>query len=257
MQNLKVILLQTEQFWEEKQENLKHFEKKLSAISGSPDLIVLPEMFHTGFSMNSSKLAETMDGLGMQWLKEQASKYQAAIVASLIIKENERYFNRMVFVEPNGDVQHYDKRKLFGLAKEDHYFSAGKSNTIVTYKGWKIALQVCYDLRFPALVNNQLDEQGVPTFDLIIYVANWPQKRSLHWKTLLQARAIENQCFVVAVNRVGSDANDLDYSGDSSVFNALGDVLAYESGKEALLEVSLTKSSLNEIRSRLPFLKDK
>jgi predicted amidohydrolase len=257
MQNLKVTLIQTEQFWEDKQKNLKHFEKHLSVISGTPDIIVLPEMFHTGFSMNSESLAETMDGLGLEWLKSQAKKHKAAFVASLIIKEKEKFYNRMVFVSPTGETSTYDKRKLFGLAKEDDHYSAGESNTIVEYKGWKILLQVCYDLRFPELARNHINPDGEPLYDAIFYVANWPEKRSLHWKSLLRARAIENQCYVIAVNRVGKDANDLNYSGDSCIIDPLGDLLVHKSENESILTADIKSSFLFDTRKKLPFLKDR
>lgn len=256
MQDLKVSLIQTKQFWEDKRKNLAHFDKHLSKISSDTDLIILPEMFHTSFSMHSEELAETMSGEGVTWLKEKARTHNAAIVASLIITENNKFFNRMVFVEPSGKIHTYDKRKLFGLAKEDNHYSPGEKNTVVQYKGWKIALQVCYDLRFPELVRNKVNSNGESDYDIIIYVANWPKKRSVHWKVLLQARAIENQSYVLAVNRVGSDDNGLDYSGDSSVINALGEILAQKSKNEAIIEKTLTSEDLKTTREKLPFLKD-
>ena len=256
MQDLKVSLIQTKQFWEDKQANLQHFEEKLQKVSEDTDIIILPEMFHTSFSMNSSELAEKMEGTGINWLKNKAKSHNVAFVASLIIEENKNYYNRMVFVAPNGAIHTYDKRKLFGLAKEDNHYSPGGKNTIVNYKGWKILLQVCYDLRFPELARNRVEEDGNPLYDLVIYVANWPESRSLQWKTLLQARAIENQSYVVAVNRVGSDKKGLDYSGDSSVINALGDVLARESYEEVIIEEVLSVEDLKETRKKLPFLKD-
>jgi predicted amidohydrolase len=256
MQNLNIAIIQTEQFWEDKKANFNHFDSHLQSISGAPDIIVLPEMFHTGFSMNSENLAETMDGFGVQWLKQQSNKYNAAIVASLIIVENGKHFNRMLFVEPNGELSYYDKRKLFGLAKEDQHYTAGVKNTIVVYKGWKLLLQVCYDLRFPELSRNVLSEMGEPMYDAIIFVANWPEKRSLHWKTLLQARAIENQCYVLAANRVGKDANDLNYSGDSSIINPLGEIMIQKSNEEFVLNEEINSLFLKETRKKLPFLKD-
>lgn len=256
MQNLNVVIVQTEQFWEDKERNLAHFEKHLNTLTGNPDIIVLPEMFHTGFSMKSESLAETMSGTGIQWLKKQAEIYQAAFVASLIIKESENYYNRMVFIEPSGKLSYYDKRKLFGLANEDQHYSAGLKNNITSFHGWNILLQVCYDLRFPELARNQLNEMGQSIYDAVIYVANWPEKRSLHWKTLLKARAIENQCYVIAANRVGSDANDLNYSGDSCIINPLGELIVRESHDEKILNGELNASYLSEIRKKLPFLKD-
>ena len=216
MQDLKITLVQTKQFWEDKAANLKHFESHLSQIDQPTDIIILPEMFHTSFTMNAKEMSENMEGEGVLWLKSKAKKYDAAIVASLIIEENSNAFNRMIFVSPDGKIEWYNKRKLFGLAKEDKHYTPGKKNTIVKYKGWKLLLQVCYDLRFPENARNGI-EQGECDYDAIVYVANWPEKRNMHWKLLLQARAIENQCYVVGVNRVGTDANNLSYSGDSCI----------------------------------------
>ena len=163
----------------------------------------------------------------------------------------------MVFVQPNGEVSTYDKRKLFGMAKEDHYYTAGKEKTIVNYKGWNILLQVCYDLRFPEIARNKINSNESADYDAIIYVANWPEKRSLHWKTLLNARAIENQCYVLAVNRVGEDNNQLTYAGDSAVINALGEVMETQAYAEKTIQASLSLTHLNSVREKLPFLKDR
>jgi predicted amidohydrolase len=256
MQDIRVTLVQTNQIWEDKEANLKHFESHLDQIDQPTDLIVLPEMFHTGFTMNAKPLAEKMDGRGITWLKSQAKKKDAALVASLIIEEDNAFFNRMVFVTPDGAIDWYDKRKLFGLAKEDKYYSRGKKNLVVQYKGWKILLQVCYDLRFPENARNRVVKDNYD-YDAIIYVANWPEKRSLHWKVLLQARAIENQCYVVGLNRVGKDANDLSYSGDSCIISPLGNVEQYASHEEILLNDMLEADVLQETREKLPFLKDR
>ncbi|MEX2483207.1 MAG: amidohydrolase [Brumimicrobium sp.] len=256
MQNLNITLIQTKQYWEEKEKNLEHFETHLNKIKGPTDLIVLPEMFHTSFTMNAEKLGEDMNGTGINWLKEKAKLHDAAMVASLIICENKNYFNRMVFVTPDSNVQHYDKRKLFGLAKEDDFYSPGKSNKIVNYKGWKILLQVCYDLRFPENCRNKVNS-GEYDYDAIIYVANWPEKRSLHWKSLVQARAIENQCYVLAVNRVGEDGNSFSYSGDSCIISPLGDLVQYAAYDEKLLNGELSLELLQTTREKLPFLKDR
>jgi omega-amidase len=255
MQDLKVTLVQTQQFWEDKQRNFEHFENILSGLEPT-DILIFPEMFHTGFTMNVAEMAEPMGGEGIQWLTAQAKKWNAAVVASLIIEEDDYYFNRMVFIEPTGQIHTYNKRKLFTLAKEDEHYTKGSENTIVRYKGWNILLQVCYDLRFPEQCRNTVNSSGEPAYDLLIYVANWPNRRSLHWKTLLQARAIENQCYVAAVNRVGRDANELDYSGDSSIIDALGVLLSTEENRETLLSCTLKFADLNDIRVKLPFLKD-
>lgn len=255
MQNLRVALVQTQQFWEDKDKNLAHFEDHLSAIHEEVDLIVLPEMFHTGFSMNSASLSEDMNGKGVSWLIEQAKKYKTTICASLIIQTEQGSLNRLVVANQTGVIATYDKQKLFGLAKEDDFYVAGKENTYVTIKGWKILLQICYDLRFPEQCRNQL-VNGKPAYDVLLYVANWPERRSEHWKTLLKARAIENQSYVIGVNRVGKDANDLTYSGDTMVVNALGGVLAHEAHQEKVVIQELDFQELTETRTKLPFLKD-
>jgi len=255
MQNLRISLVQTKQYWEDKKQNFEHFEKLLQGAEPT-DVLIFPEMFHTGFTMNTNAMSETMSGEGMHWLTTTANSLNTAVVASLIIKEEGKFFNRMVFIEPNGSVHSYDKRKLFTLAKEDQHYSPGKENTIVTYKGWKILLQICYDLRFPEQSRNKLNSAGEPSYDLALYVANWPNRRSMHWKTLLQARAIENQCFVAAVNRVGKDANELDYSGDSSIIDALGAIREQVADIEGVFTQVLTKNELQEVRDKLAFLKD-
>lgn len=255
MQDLTVSLVQTQQFWEDKQRNFHHFEKLLGNL-GPTDILVFPEMFHTGFTMNTQEMAESMDGEGMQWLIHQARRLETAVVASLIIFEDGKYFNRMVFITPGGDVHTYDKRKLFTLAKEDEHYSPGSQNTIIQFKGWKILLQVCYDLRFPEQCRNRLNDLQVPDYDVLLYVANWPSRRSLHWKTLLQARAIENQSYVIGVNRVGTDANGLEYSGDSSVIDALGTIQGQLTDDEGIVRVVLRHEELNETRTKLNFLKD-
>lgn len=255
MQDLAVSLVQTQQFWEEKQQNFRHFEKLLENLEPT-DILIFPEMFHTGFTMNAQEMAESMDGEGMQWLIHQAKRLETAVAASLIIFEDGKYFNRMVFITPSGEVDTYDKRKLFTLAKEDEYYSSGMKNTIITYKGWKILLQVCYDLRFPEQCRNKVNDLQVPDYDVLLYVANWPSRRSLHWKTLLQARAIENQCYAIGVNRVGTDANGLEYSGDSSVIDALGTIQGQLTNDEGIIRVVLRQEELIETRTKLNFLKD-
>ena len=257
MQDLKVFLVQIDQVWENKKANYSLYESCFQQMEKS-DLIILPEMFHTGFSMNVSELAEDWeDSDGLTFLKNWTKKLGSAIYTSLIIKEESNYYNRGVFVFPNGDVVKYDKRKSFGLGGEDKFYTAGNDEVIVELKGWKINLQICYDLRFPELVRNRILQES-PAYDVILYVANWPKKRISHWLALLQARAIENQCFVVGVNRQGIDGNNLEYSGDSIVFDALGErkKSAQDSGNQ-VLSVLLNREDLNAIRSNLPFLKDR
>lgn len=257
MQDLKVALVQADQVWENKEANLENYEILLRGIN-AVDLIVLPEMFHTGFSMNAEKLAEPMDNsLGLVWLKKMAKAKNAAIYTSLIIKEGKTFFNRGIFVHPSGKMDIYNKRKTFGLAGEDKIYSAGASETIVNYQGWNIQLQICYDLRFPEIVRNRLSPNQSPAYDVILYVANWPQKRITHWKTLLKARAIENQSYVVGVNRVGMDGKDLKYTGESMLVDALGMELPCKESEEEVKIVQLSQEELKQIREVLPFLKDR
>ena len=257
MQNLTVTLVQCQQFWEDKTANLAHFDSLLKEIE-TTDLILLPEMFHTGFSMNPAKLAESMeDSLALNWLKKTANEKNSAIYTSFIAQENNAFFNRGIFMFPSGDFKIYDKRKLFSLAGEHEVFTAGTKETIIEYLGWKIQLQICYDLRFPEIARNRWVSNENPAYDVMLYVANWPEKRALHWKTLLAARAIENQCFVVGVNRVGKDGKALDYSGDSAVIDPLGNqFVTFEYAQEAVKKVELNKEKLDEIRKQLSFLKD-
>jgi omega-amidase len=256
MQDLTVTLIQTHQYWEDKKKNLAHFDAHLAALNQRTDLIIFPEMFHTGFTMSTKAMAEDMNGEGITWLTNVAATHQSAVVASIIINEDGKYFNRMVFITPDGKIRCYDKRKLFTLANEHLHFAAGESNVIVTYKGWNILLQVCYDLRFPEQCRNHVTQGGEYLYDLLLYAANWPERRSHHWRTLITARAIENQCYVAAVNRVGQDANQLEYAGDSMVVDALGIALAHERHEEKVTTITLSKSTLVDVRAKLAFLKD-
>ena len=256
MQDLKVSLVQANQIWEDKQANLKNFSRLIEEINET-DFIILPEMFHTSFSMNAENFAEKMDdSIGINWLKEKAKEKNAAFYTSLIIEENNHYYNRGVFVYPSGEIKTYDKRKSFGLAGEDRVFTAGNSKTIVEYRDWKIQLQICYDLRFPEIARNSLDEEGNPLYDILVYVANWPEKRKVHWETLLAARAIENQCYTIGLNRVGEDGKGLIYSGDSSICDAFGTVEKLTPNNQEVRTLVLSKLTLEKIRKELPFLKD-
>ena len=247
---LKITIVQTDLTWEDKVANLQMLDQKLEQISPS-DLIVLPEMFTTGFSMNAVHLAEDMHGKSIQWMIQQAKEKQAVLTGSLIINENEQYFNRMLWVQPDGTIEYYDKRHLFGMANESSTYTSGQQHKIVQYKNWKIALFICYDLRFPVWNRNSND------YDLAIYVANWPARRSAHWKALLQARAIENQAYVVAVNRVGKDANGFEHSGDSSLIDPAGQIIYQKAWDEEIYSCVLRKETLKEIREKLPFLVDR
>jgi len=251
MQDLKVSLIQVDQCWEDVSANLTKFESLIQKQSDT-DLIVLPEMFHTSFSMNTSLAKDWEDNPIVEKLKQWSLESQAAIYSSLMVKEQHQFYNRGVFVSPNGSVQYYDKRKSFGLGGEDRVFSQGDQEVIVDYKGWKINLQICYDLRFPELIRNRIN-----SYDVLIYVANWPQKRVLHWSTLLQARAIENQCFVVGVNRIGTDGNNLVYSGASAIYDGLGETKLLMNDQENTSIVTLSYESMQNWRLNLPFLKDR
>lgn len=256
MQDLKVSLIQVDQCWEDVSANLTKFESLIQKQSDT-DLIVLPEMFHTSFSMNTSLAKDWENNPIVEKLKQWSLESQAAIYSSLMVKEQHQFYNRGVFVSPNGSVQYYDKRKSFGLGGEDRVFSQGDQEVIVDYKGWKINLQICYDLRFPELIRNRINSDGNPSYDVLIYVANWPQKRVLHWSTLLQARAIENQCFVVGVNRIGTDGNNLVYSGASAIYDGLGETKLLMNDQENTSTVTLSYESMQNWRLSLPFLKDR
>jgi omega-amidase len=257
MQDLSVTLVQADQVWEDKLANQVHFNTLLSTMPSQVDLIILPEMFDTGFSMNTELAEEWENNTSLTFLREMAQTKNAAVYTSVMCRENGKFYNRGVFVYPNGDHSVYDKRKTFGLAGEDQVFTAGNTEQIIHFKGWNIQLQICYDLRFPEICRNRLTEDKNPAYDLLIYVANWPERRSVHWKTLLQARAIENQCYVIGVNRVGKDGKELSYSGDSACITALGEATFCEAGKETMQLIHLSQKSLQQIRTTLPFLKDR
>ncbi len=247
MNDLKITLVQTELFWEDIESNLSMFDKKIDRITEDTDLIVLPEMFNTGFSNNAHLLAETMTGTSTEWMKNKSRQEQVDITGSLIIRENGNYYNRLVWAKPNGSLFIYDKKHLFQMSGEDDIFSSGKNNITVELAGWKIRPFICYDLRFPAWTRNIGNR-----FDVAIFVANWPEMRSFHWKLLLQARAVENQCYIIGVNRVGTDGNGHPFSGDSSVIDPRGNILFQRENKEAIHTASLSYAELKEYRESFP-----
>jgi len=258
MRDLKIALLQFNQIWENKQANFAEIKKVLSDKKDF-DLLLLPEMFHTGFSMNHQEMAEEMhNSEGIEFLKEISKTYKAAIYTSLIIKSKEGVYNRGVFIREN-QLEIYDKRKCFSLGGEADTYQAGTKAMISTLLGWRLNLQICYDLRFPELIRNEIDYGGVPKYDALLYVANWPKKRIQHWIKLLQARAIENQCYVIACNRVGADNNNLEYNGKSLIIDANGDILSQESNDcmGELILGTLSFNSLKKLRAELPFLEDR
>ena len=258
---LHISIIQPDITWEQKEANFLQYESYIAGIKGAREVVVLPEMFSTGFSMAPERLAETMDGYSVSWMKGMATKYRCIITGSLIIEEEGKYYNRLIWMQPNGQFGVYDKRHLFGYADEDEHYTAGSKRLIASVKGWRINLLICYDLRFPvwsrqAPIPQTNGYTGEPEYDVLLYVANWPERRSLAWRTLLQARAIENQAYVVGVNRVGPDGKEIIHKGESSVFGPLGDVI-WQAGHDAVVQtVTLDKQPLLKTREGLPFLKD-
>lgn len=255
MSSLTFTLIQTKLLWENKEANLQLLEEKIKTIPQSTEVVVLPEMFSTGFSMKPEILAEDMNGVTMDWLKRVSHENGVVVTGSMIIKENNSFYNRMICMLPNGEYGKYDKRHLFAYAGEHEHYSAGSRRLIASIKGWKLNLQVCYDLRFPAWSRQQI-KNDLPEYDVLVYVANWPAARSHAWKTLLCARAIENQCYVIAVNRVGKDGHEHYYSGDSMVIDPLGEVQYHMSDDEDIFTITLLKEHLEQIRQKYPFWKD-
>mgnify|MGYP003327580019 FL=1 len=259
MSTLNITTIQTDLFWEDKVSNLNNLESKIKSIKEKKEIVVLPEMFSTGFSMDTQNLAEPMNGFSVEWMKRVSRENKIILTGSLMIKENDSCFNRLIWMMPNGSMGYYDKRHLFGYGDEDKYFKSGNQRLIASVNGWKINLQICYDLRFPVWARQQsqnIDEQFTPEYDILIYVANWPERRSHAWKTLLCARAMENQCYVVGVNRVGKDGNGIHHSGDSMIIDPLGEVFYHMSDTEDIFTISLRNEDLNEKRNHFPFLKD-
>lgn len=249
--DLNISLLQTDIVWENPEQNRALLEAKINALEGQQHIIVLPETFSTGFSMlNAAELAESMDGATVRWMKAIAQKKRSIITGSIIIGEGEKYYNRMLWVLPNGDIAHYDKRHLFSYAGEAVHFEAGTKRVIAQVNGWKICLQICYDLRFPVWARNT-DE-----YDMLLYIANWPQQRNEIWETLLRARAIENMSYVVGVNRVGMDGNGHHYIGNSSIYSPLGALMNQKSETEQVITHSFQHALIEESRAKFPFLKD-
>lgn len=251
MNKLSVSLVQADLVWENKQANLDRLEELIKGISNT-DVIVLPEMFPTGFSMRPEGLYEDVEGEVLFWMQKLANKKDAAVCGSVIVREEAKYFNRLYFMEPSGEVYSYDKRHLFTLAGEEKVYTAGNKHLIINFRDWKIMPFVCYDLRFPAWCRNTQEA------DLQIFVANWPERRRDAWKTLLKARAIENMCYLVGVNRVGADGNDVTHSGDSAVYDELGEKIASpEPYKEEVVTVNLDREKMLASRKRFNFLNDR
>ena len=249
MSTMRIALVQSSIIWENPKSNRDAFEEKLKSIN-SVDLIVFPEMFNTGFTMNAESHSESMHGDTVLWMKRQAKQHQAVLCGSIIIKENSAYYNRLLWVLPSGESSYYDKRHLFTLAGEHKVYTAGTERKTVEYKGFRFCLNVCYDLRFPVWSRNDLD------YDCLINIASWPETRRHHWKNLLSARAIENLSYVIAVNRIGEDQNGLTYKGDSGLIHPSGNWECYSDGKEEILYSTLDLKTLHDYRRKFTFLSD-
>lgn len=248
---MKVALFQTKLAWENPEKNRKFIEEYVVNEIHPFDLLVLPEMFTSGFTMNPAIVAEAMDGQTIQWLQALAKMKNCAITGSLVIEEKGKYFNRMVFVFPSGEIEYYDKRHLFTLAGENQKYQAGKQKKIVQYLDYKFCLQVCYDLRFPVFARN------VEDYDVLLYVANWPKPRISAWDALLKARAIENMCYTIGVNRIGFDANELEYVGHSQVVDYLGNIAVDCESEQGIFIYELDKTAMMTTRQKLNFLNDR
>lgn len=269
MSTLTITGIQTQLHWENKAANLDMFREKIASIKDRTELVILPEMFSTGFSMQPERLAEKMNGPTLEWMKRTAAEKRIILTGSIIIEEGGNYFNRLVWMLPNGQYGYYDKHHLFAYAGEHEKYTPGNKRLIASVKGWKINLQVCYDLRFPVWARQQVAGTNgagfaspgnppvpAPEYDLLIYVANWPERRSHAWKTLLQARAIENQAYVIGLNRTGNDGNGIYHSGDSMIIDPLGEILYETNRPEDIFTYTLPKEKLDEVRAKFPFWKD-
>ncbi len=255
MSQLKVAILQSDIIWENPKENREAYTKKIATIVPGTELVLLPEMFTSGFTMNAEEIAEGMEGETILWMKKMAITYNVAILGSMIIKvlENNRntFKNRLLFVTPDGKIQFYDKRHTFTLAKENEVYERGYTKLIVSYKGWKICPLICYDLRFPVWARNR------ENYDLLLYVANWPTPRISAWDTLLRARAIENMSYTIGVNRVGIDGNGHEYSGNSACYDPMGNCMVKNNkGEAVIMYVTLDKEKQNLARKKFHFLSD-
>ena len=251
MTDLRVTMIQTMLHWHDAEANRKMFCDQIKNMDHETDLIILPEMFTTGFSMDSSVLAEEMDGPTMSWMARLSDERRFVITGSLIIRDKSDYFNRLIWMYPDGSYDYYDKRHLFGMAQEHLHYVAGKKRLITSHLGWNICPMICYDLRFPVWSRSRND------YDLLIYVANWPDKRISAWSNLLRARAIENQSYCVGVNRVGEDSNGYLYTGQSAIIDPSGAVLCdVKSDEEGIFTTTLSADHLQNIRQKFPFLQD-
>ena len=250
MSTLDVTIVQADLYWHDAVRNREHFTAVIEVLQEATDLIVLPEMFTTGFSMDAPNLAETMDGDSVRWMRKMAASSNASVCGSLIIAENQQFYNRFICASPAGDLRCYDKRHLFRLADEQSHYAPGESLITFGLKGWRICPMVCYDLRFPVWSRNR------GSYDLLLYVANWPDRRHHAWQTLLRARAIENLSYVAGVNRTGRDGNDIPYSGGSSIIDFLGEDLANLGDNAGTASAGLEREKLTAFRDRFAFHED-
>lgn len=251
-QSIKISLLQSKTLWEDIEGNLEQFDLKIENLKEETDILVLPELFSTGFTMEAHRIAEAMNGKAVNWMKNVSKSRNCLVMGSVLIKEGQKFYNRLIVAFPDEQLLYYDKRHLFSFAGEDRVFTAGEKRLIFEYKGFRICPLICYDLRFPVWSRNT-DE-----IDLLIYVANWPKARMLAWDTLLRARAIENLCYTVGLNRVGIDNNDLVYTGHSAVYNAMGEKEgSFGEGDEGFLTVELKLDHIQRVRRQFKFLDDK
>jgi predicted amidohydrolase len=260
LKNLNVTIIQTALHWQNKPGNLVNFEKLIDQIDKPTELIVLPEMFTSGFTMDAKNVADKANGEVLSWMRSMASKKQATIVGSAVIEEDGKNYNRLLWVKPDGNFEIYNKRHLFRMANENEHYAEGKSRLITAIHNWHICPLVCYDLRFPAWSRNISWSQNFERkhqYEVLIYVANWPERRNHAWKSLLVARAIENQCYVIGVNRIGKDGNDINYSGDSMVINPLGEIISKtQAHQESVESIELNLKDLLEYRTSFPAIHD-
>lgn len=249
---LKVALIQSDLVWENPEQNRVNFSKKFESLPASIDLIVLPEMFSTGFTMNPKHIVESMHGDTVNWMLQMASKYNTAIMGSLVVTEDGNYYNRLLFVDALGNISFYDKKHTFTLVGEDKVYMAGRNRLIIDYKGWKLCPLICYDLRFPVWARN------TDNYDVLLYVANWPSTRVNAWDALLKARAIENMSYCIGVNRVGVDGVEIAYSGHSAAYDVLGHIMTnIPEAKEHIEIITLEKQHIHKYRTKLKFLDDR
>ena len=249
---LSITLIQSDLHWHNIDANLAMFEEKIWQIEKPTDLIILPEMFNTGFTQAAEELAEPMNSKTFRWMRQQAMQTKAVVTGSYIVRDNGHFYNRLLWMEPDGNFDFYDKRHLFRMSNEHHTFSEGHNLLIKKLKGWLVCPMVCYDLRFPVWSRNRVMHENILKYDVLIYVANWPAARSAAWYTLLQARAIENLSYVIGANRVGTDGNDIAYDGKSAVIDPKGNTLFYKEGETAIHTVSLDYESLATYRQKFP-----